>query len=394
MNIPAISGGKKVRDTLLPFAPPLIEKEEIDEVVDTLKSGWITTGPKTKRFEELFSQYIGSEHSIALSSCTAGLYLSLLATGIGDGDEVITSPYTFASTANVIIHTGARPVFVDINPSTFNIEPSKIEEKITNRTRAIIPVHIGGRPCDMDEIMEIAKRHNLYVIEDAAHAVGTTYKNRKIGSIGDLTSFSFHAVKNMTTAEGGMVTTENEEWARFIRINSLHGMNKDAWQRKGSWFYEIVSPGYKYNMTDIQASIGIHQLEKLERFIKLRRKYASIYTEGLKDAEEIETPPLCEYGRITYHLYIIKLVLERLKITRDEFIDSMRAENISTNVHYIPIHLHPYYRKRFGYKRGDYPLAEETYDRAVSLPIYPKLKENDVEDVIGAIRKIIKYYRR
>ncbi|MDO9575678.1 MAG: DegT/DnrJ/EryC1/StrS family aminotransferase [bacterium] len=392
MSIPAIAGGNPVRDTLLPFAPPLIEKEEIEEVVDTLKSGWITTGPKTQRFEKMFCEYVDSEYAIALSSCTAGLHLSLLAIGVSKGDEVITTPYTFAATSNVIIHSSAIPVFVDIDEETLNIDPDKIEEKITERTKAIMPVHIGGRPCDMDKIMEIARRHNLYVIEDAAHAVGTIYKEMKIGSIGDLTSFSFHAVKNMTTAEGGMITTDNEEWARFIRVNSLHGMNKDAWQRKGSWFYEIVSAGYKYNMTDIQASIGIHQLEKIERFIELRKKYATIYTEKLRDIEEIETLSPYEYGRNTYHLYVIKIKPDRLRITRDKFIRALREENISTNVHYIPIHLHPYYRERFGYKKGDYPSAERVYERAISLPIYPAMKEEDVLDVINAIEKIVVYY--
>lgn len=391
-EIPAIAGGTPVRNSLLSFAPPLIEKEEIKEVVDTLKSGWITTGPKTKRFERMFSEYVSSKYAVALSSCTAGLHLALLAIGVSEGDEIITTPYTFAATSNVIIHSSAIPVFVDIDEETLNINPDKIEEKITERTKAIMPVHIGGRPCYMDKIMEIARRHNLYVIEDAAHAVGTIYKETKIGSIGDLTSFSFHAVKNMTTAEGGMITTDNEEWARFIRVNSLHGMNKDAWQRKGSWFYEIVSAGYKYNMTDIQASIGIHQLEKIERFIELRKKYASIYTEKLGDIEEIETLSPYEYGRNTYHLYVIKIKPDRMRITRDKFIRALREENISTNVHYIPIHLHPYYRERFGYKKGDYPSAERVYERAISLPIYPAMKEKDVLDVINAIEKIVVYY--
>jgi len=341
---------------------------------------------------QLFREYVNSKYAVALSSCTAGLHLALLAIGVSEGNEVITTPYTFAATSNVIIHSSAIPVFVDIDEETLNIDPDKIEEKITERTKAIMPVHIGGRPCDMDKIMEIARRHNLYVIEDAAHAVGTIYKEMKIGSIGDLTSFSFHAVKNMTTAEGGMITTDNEEWARFIRVNSLHGMNKDAWQRKGSWFYEIVSAGYKYNMTDIQASIGIHQLEKIERFIELRKKYATIYTEKLGDIEEIETLSPYEYGRNTYHLYVIKIKPDRLRITRNKFIRALREENISTNVHYIPIHLHPYYRERFGYKKGDYPSAERVYERAISLPIYPAMKEEDVLDVINAIEKIVVYY--
>lgn len=393
-ELPCIEGGKPVRSTFLPFAPPLIGEEEVNEVVDTLRSGWITTGPKVEKFEKQFAEYINAKYTVALSSCTAGLFLSLLAFKLKEGEEVITTPYTFAATSNVILHCKAKPVFVDICPDTLNINTEKIEEKITNKTRGIIPVHIAGRPCDMDRIVDITKRHNLWIVEDAAHAVGTIYKKRYIGTIGDITSFSFHAVKNMTTAEGGLVATDNKKWADFIKIVSLHGMNKDAWHRKDSWFYEIVYPGHKYNMTDIQASIGIHQLRKLEGFIKKRQSYARIYDENLSPLDEIEILSPCEYGRNTYHLYIIKLKLERLRLTRNEFIQALLVENISANVHYIPVHYHPYYKNRFGYRPGDYPVAEDTYRRVVSLPIYPKMSEDDVWDVITAIKKIVKYYKK
>lgn len=393
-ELPCIEGGNPVRSIFLPFAPPLLGEEEINEVVDTLKSGWITTGPKVEKFEKQFAEYINTKYTVALSSCTAGLFLSLLTLKLREGDEVITTPYTFAASSNVVLHCRAKPVFVDIDPNTLNINPEKVEEKITYKTRGIIPVHIGGRPCDMDSIIDIAKRHNLWIVEDAAHAVGTIYKERYIGTIGDITSFSFHAVKNMTTAEGGMIATDNKKWADFIRVASIHGMSKDAWHKQHSWFYEIVYPGYKYNMTDIQASIGIHQLEKLEGFIHKRQQCARIYDKNFSSLDEIEILSPCEDGRNTYHLYTIKLNLEKLRITRDEFIRALFAENIATNVHYIPIHYHPYYKNKFAYRPGDYPVAEDTYRRIVSLPIYPKMSIDDVWDVINAVKKLIRYYKK
>lgn len=393
-ELPCIEGGNPVRSIFLPFAPPLLGEEEINEVVDTLKSGWITTGPKVEKFEKQFAEYINTKYTVALSSCTAGLFLSLLALKLREGDEVITTPYTFAASSNVVLHCKARPVFVDIDPNTLNINPEKVEEKITYKTRGIIPVHIGGRPCDMDSIIDIAERNNLWIVEDAAHAVGTIYKERYIGTIGDITSFSFHAVKNMTTAEGGMIATDNKKWADFIRVASIHGMSKDAWHKQHSWFYEIVYPGYKYNMTDIQASIGIHQLEKLEGFIQKRQQCARIYDKNFSSLDEIEILSPCEDGRNTYHLYMIKLNLEKLRITRDEFIEALFAENIAANVHYIPIHCHPYYKNKFAYRPGDYPVAEDTYRRIVSLPIYPKMSIDDVWDVINAVKKLITYYKK
>ncbi|RKY89127.1 UDP-4-amino-4,6-dideoxy-N-acetyl-beta-L-altrosamine transaminase, partial [candidate division KSB1 bacterium] len=277
---------RPVRDRFLPFHQPSIDGEEIQEVVDTLKSGWITTGPKTKLFEKKFQEYIGCKYAIAVSSCTAGLHLALVAAGVGQGDEVITTPYTFATTGEVIIQIGAKPVFVDIEEDGFNIDVTKIPEAITPETKAIIPVHFAGEPCDMDEIMKIAQENNLFVIEDAAHAVGAEYKGKKIGNIGDVTVFSFYATKNLTTGEGGMVTTNNDELAEKIRLLSLHGISKDAWKRytaEGSWYYEILYAGYKYNMTDIQASLGIHQLNKLEKFLSIRQKYAQRYSSAFAD---------------------------------------------------------------------------------------------------------------
>jgi UDP-4-amino-4,6-dideoxy-N-acetyl-beta-L-altrosamine transaminase len=396
MPKPAILGGKPVRDDFLPYFLPTIEQEEIDEVVDTLKSSWITTGPKTHKFETMFRDYIGCKHAVALNSCTAGLHLSLAAAGIGEGDEVITTPFTFAATANFILHRGAKAVFVDVRRDTYNIDPQKIEGAISDRTKAIMPVHYAGQPCDMDEIVAMAKKHNLLVIEDAAHALSATYKGKKIGTIGDITCFSFYATKIITTAEGGMATTDDDGFAEKIRLLSLHGISQDAWKRyssEGSWYYEILYPGYKYNMTDIQASIGIHQLKKLDRLQQARRAIARLYTSAFENMPEIVEPHVNEWVEHTWHLYPILINTDLLKIGRNEFIEALRAENIGTSVHFIPIHLHPYYRDRFGFRRGDFPNAEYVYERIISLPLYPRMTGRDAEDVIAAVEKIAARYR-
>jgi UDP-4-amino-4,6-dideoxy-N-acetyl-beta-L-altrosamine transaminase len=381
----------------VPFASPLISDDEIAEVVDTLKSGWLTTGPKVQRFEKEFAQFVGSKYAIAVSSCTAALHLALVATGIGPGDEVITTPFTFVATANVILHVGAKPIFVDIRPDTFNIDVEKISAVITPKTRAIIPVHYAGQPCEMDEIMEIATKHKLLVIEDAAHAIAAEYKGRKVGTIGDVTCFSFYATKNLMTGEGGMVTTNHAELAEKIRILSLHGMSKDAWKRytaTGSWYYEVLSPGYKYNMTDIQASLGIHQLQKLEIFQKRREEIVKAYNQAFAGLDAV-VPPFVQPGvKHAWHLYVIKIVPERLKIDRNRFIEALKEEGVGTSVHFIPVHLHPYYREKFGFKRGDFPRAEEAYDRVISLPLYPKMSDEDVGHVIEAVRKVATRYKK
>jgi UDP-4-amino-4,6-dideoxy-N-acetyl-beta-L-altrosamine transaminase len=394
---PAIEGGKITRNNFLPFARPLIEKEDIEEVVNTLNSDWLTTGPKTHLFEEEFAKYIGCKYAVAVNSCTAALHISLAALGIGKGDEVITTPYTFVSTVNVILQQGARPVLVDIKPDTFNINPDLIREKINDKTKAIIPVHFGGQPCEMGKIMKIAKDNNLLVIEDAAHAISAEYEGRKIGTIGDATCFSFYPTKNMTTGEGGMVTINDEELKEKLKIWGLHGISKDAWRRysaEGSWYYEIVCPGYKYNMTDIQASLGLHQLEKLNRFQRRREKIVKAYDEAFKDMKEITIPFVKDNIKHAWHLYVIKIVSEKLKINRNQFIEALKAENIGTSVHFIPVHLHPYYRDTYGFRRGDFPNAEYAFDRVISLPLFPKMNDKDVKDVIEAVRKIIEYYKK
>jgi len=388
-------GKKKIRDNFLPYCLPLIGEEEQKEVAATLRSDWITTGPKTHAFENKFRKYIGSKYAIAVNSCTAGLHLSLVANNIGEGDEVITTPFTFAATANVIIHQKASPIFVDIKLDTYNIDPQKIEEKISKKTKAIIPVHYAGHPCEMNSILKLAKKYNLVVIEDAAHALGAIYRDKKIGTISGLTCFSFYATKNITTAEGGMITTDNNELADKIRMLSLHGISKDAWKRyssKGHWYYEILYPGYKYNMTDIQASLGIHQLKKLSKFQKIRTELARLYTEAFKIMPEIVEPKTKSGIIHAWHLYPIQINLDLLTISRDRFIDALRTENIGTSVHFIPIHLHPYYSKCFGLKRGDFPNAEYVYERIISLPLYPKMTLDDAKDVISAVKKVVEKF--
>ena len=395
---PAIEGGKKVRKKgqLSPF-PYSFDSREINEVIDTLRSGWITTGPKTHRFEEMIKSYVDCKYTVALNSCTAGLHLSLIAAGVGPGDEVITTPFTFAATANVILHVGAKPVFVDIQKDTFNIDPSLIEGAITKKTKAIIPVHYGGHPCDMDEILAIAKKHNLTIIEDAAHAIGAKYKNKNIGTISDYTAFSFYATKNITTSEGGMVCLKDDMSEEKIRMMSLHGMNRDAWKRYGKggyWYYEVKYPGFKYNMTDIQASMGIHQIKKLNKFISKRESVAQFYNKSFKDLPEIKVPVVKRYVKHARHLYSILLDLNKLKIDRGEFFKALDAENIGTSVHFIPVHFHPYYRDRFNLKKGDYPIAEYIFERIISLPMNPTMTKQDMQDVVKAVRKIILYYRK
>lgn len=397
-DMPAIEGGVPVRDVFLVFGSPSIGEAEICEVVDTLRSGWLGTGPKTDRFEKAFGQYIGCRNSIAVNSCTAGLHLALDVLGIGPGDEVITTPMTFAATANVIVHRGARPVFADVRRETMNIDPMQIEKAVTARTKAIIPVHMAGRPCDMDSIMEIARQHDLYVIEDAAHAAETVYRGRKVGNIGHITVFSFYVTKNICTGEGGMITTNNDDWADEIRIRKLHGISRDAWKRysaEGFQPYETLYPGFKYNMMDIQAALGIHQLSRVEENLRAREQYWQMYDEGLNNIPEIITPSqLPADTRHARHLYTVLLDLERMRVGRQQFIEALKAENIGVGIHFTALHLHKYYRETFAYARGSFPIAEWIGERTVSLPLSPKLTIADVSDVIVAVQRLLRYYRR
>lgn len=385
-----------MRDTFLPFSPPLIEDEEINEVIKTLKSDWITTGPKTKRFEEEFKNYFNAPSALALNSCTAALHTALVTLGIGPGDEVITTPMTFCASVNVIEHVGARPVLVDIEADTLNIDPEKIETAITPRTKAILPVHYSGHPVELDSIYEIANKYNLFVIEDAAHALSARYKGKFIGSTTNPVCFSFYATKNLTTAEGGMLTGD-PEFIEKARIISLHGMSRDAWKRyskEGSWHYEVVFPGFKYNMTDIQASLGLWQLKKIDRFQRRRREIAKMYNEAFSKEETLEVPVERPYVEHSWHLYVLRLKIESLKIGRDEFIEELNKRKIGTSVHFIPIHLHPYYKNKYGFKPADFPVAYSNYLRMISLPLCPRLNNKDVQDVIEAVLDIVRIYKR
>lgn len=393
----AIFGGNPVRREFLPYARHWIDREDIKAVREVLASNWITTGPKVEEFEDAFKKYTGSKFAIAVNSGTAALDLSLFSLDIGRGDEVITTPLTFCATADAICYQGARPVFVDIVEDTLNIDPKEILKKIGPRTRAIIPVDIAGQPSDMDEIMDIARRFGITVVEDAAHSLGAKIGNRKVGQVAHLTTFSFHAVKNMTTAEGGMVVTSEEALYNKIRRARYFGLDRTSQERHGSgggWVYEKTCLGRKSNMSDICASLGISQLKKVNRFLARRRYYASLYKKRLKEIDEVITPEEKMGVTHSWHLYIIKLRLDKLRCTRDEMFRALRYENIGVNVHYKPLHLHRYYQKRFGYKRGDFPIAEKCFDSILTLPLFPAMRKNDVEDVIKAIKKVCNYYRK
>lgn len=385
-----------MRGLFLPFSPPLIGDEEIGAVLDTLRSDWITTGPKTRRFEEEFTQFVGAPAALAVSSATDAMLVGLAALGIGEGDAVITTPMTFCSTVHVIEHLGARPVLVDVEPDTLNIDPEKVAQAVTSRTRAMMPVHLYGHPCEMDSLLSVASRNNLCVLEDAAHAPSAKYKGRMIGTLGTVTAFSFYATKNLTTAEGGMLTGDSDV-IEEARVWSLHGMSRDAWKRysaKGSWYYEVVLPGFKCNMTDIQASLGIHQLRKLPRFQARRREIARRYTEAFSQLGALQPPTERSEVEHAWHIYAIRLHLDRLTIDRSRFIGELKERKIGTSVHFIPIHMHPYYRDKYAYEPEDFPVAYEEYQRLISLPIYPRMSDGDVEDVIEAVTDVVETFRR
>ncbi|MCS6943765.1 MAG: DegT/DnrJ/EryC1/StrS family aminotransferase [Geminocystis sp.] len=380
---------------IIPFHKPHITEEEINEVVDSIKSGWLTMGPKTIEFEKQFKDYIFAtsetpeekRFAISVNSCTAALHLALKAIGIRPGDEVIIPTNTFIATAEVVTYFGAKPVLCDIEEDTHNIDVSKIESLITPKTRAIIPVHFAGQPCDMDEILEIAEKYNLKVVEDAAHALPSKYKGKMIGTIGHITCFSFYATKTLATGEGGMATTTNEVYARIIKINRLHGIDRDAWDRytlKGSWYYEVVDGGYKYNTTDINSALGLAQLRKIDWMRERRAQIAQQYNRAFCNTSYI-TPLRIKTDRDTsWHLYVIKVN------NRDELMENLRQEGIGVSVHFIPVHMHSYYRAKYGYKNEDYPVANKVFQMSLSLPIYPQMKQEEVDYVI---EKVLKYAR-
>lgn len=382
----------KRREKYLIFGSPLIEEPEIQEVVDTLRSGWLGTGPKVAKFEDMFKRYTGAKYAMALNSCTAGLHLAMTVIGIRTGDEVITTPLTFASTANAIVHTGATPIFVDVEKETMNIDPEKIERAITPRTRAIIPVHIAGRPCNMNAIMDIAKKHDLIVIEDAAHCIEGWYKGKKIGDIGDMTCFSFYVTKNIVTGEGGMVTTNKEVWADKIKMYGLHGLSKDAWRRysdEGFIHYQVIFPGFKYNMMDIQASLGIHQMERVNMYLKRREEIWEMYNHAFLNLP-VWCPPDPEEDTVhARHLYTLLINIDEVDKTRDDVQQGLHERNIGTGIHFISLHLHDYYRKTYGFKPDDFPNATFFSDRTITLPLSPKLTDEDIKDVIEAVTSVV-----
>jgi dTDP-4-amino-4,6-dideoxygalactose transaminase len=387
----------------VPFHRPSIDQEEIDEVVDTLRSGWLTTGPKTAKFEQEFRAYLGVPQAQAVNSCTAGLHLALAALHIGPGAEVITTPLTFCATVNVILHVGATPVLADVGEDG-NIDPLSVASRITDRTRAIIPVHLAGLPCEMNTLWTLAREHRLHVVEDCAHAIGARYQGWPIGagnpSRGDYSAacaFSFYATKNITTGEGGMVTTHSEALANAMKVLCLHGISRDAWNRysdRGNWYYEVLTPGFKYNLTDIQSSLGLHQLRKLENFLSAREQLVARYNELLADVAEVELPPINPETRHAWHLYMLRLNLERLEIGRDEFINHLRERGVGTSVHFIPIPLHPFFAPFANLPQNECPKALALYPRLVSLPLFPAMNMANVDYVVAAIKAVIRETRK
>lgn len=395
-EILALYGGPAVRQTWLPYGHHTMEQEDIDAVVSVLRSGWITTGPKVGEFEEAVATYVGVRYAVSFSSGTAALHGAAVAAELGPGDEAITTPLTFCATANCLLYTGASPVFADVRPDTLNINSEEVAKRITNRAKAILPVDYAGHPADLDEIISRAEQHGLVVIEDATHALGAEYEGRRVGSISHMTVFSFHPVKHITTGEGGMVTTDNPELARRLRMFHNQGIDLEARgsQRrvKGEWYYEMVALGYNYRLTDIGCALGLSQLKRLDANLERRREIATAYTEAFKKLPGLH-PPLVQSGvNPSWHLYPIRLELETLKADRAEVFRALRAENIGVQVHYIPVHLHPFYRKQFGYGGGEYPIAEEAYERLISLPIFHGMTDQDIEDVKKALSKVMSYY--
>lgn len=390
----AIDGGVPVRDTLLPYGRQSVDEADIQAVVDVLRSDWLTTGPKVGEFEEAFAGYVDAAHAVSFSSGTAALHAAAFTAGLKSGDEAITTPLTFAATANCILYQGATPVFADVSPGTLNIDPAQVEKKITPRTRAILPVDYAGHPADLDSIIGLARKNSLVVIEDACHALGAEYRGSRVGSLADMTVFSFHPVKHITTGEGGIVTTNNPEFAETLRRFRNHGISTDARQRQsaGQWHYEMVLLGFNYRLPDIVCALGIQQLKRLDPNLARRREIAAMYDSAFCHLPGIIPPVVESVVTPAWHLYPIRLDLEKLSAHRGQIFRALRAENIGVNVHYIPVHLHPYYRDRFGYRGGELPVAEDAYSRLISLPMFHSMSQEDVADVIHAVKKVSTNY--
>lgn len=391
----AIYGGQPIRDTFLPYGQQWIDDDDTQAVVNVLKSDFLTTGPMISQFEKAVADYVGAKYAVAFSSGTAALHAACFAAGIKENDEVITTPLTFAATSNSILYVGGQPVFADIDMKTYNISPKTISPHITSKTKAIIPVDFTGQPVDYESIMSIAKKHNLVVIADAAHALGATYKGKKVGSIADMTMFSFHPVKHITTGEGGVITTNNDSYFEKLMSFRSHGITRDPNKMKESepWYYEMQDLGFNYRMTDIQAALGLSQMNKLTTFVERRRQYAKKYNDAFSKLDEIITPYQGMGGHSSWHLYIIRLKLSELRANRNEIFKALQKENIGVNVHYIPVYLHPYYQQ-IGYKKDLCPNAEEIYEEIITLPLFPKMSNQDVRDVIDGVKKVIAHYSK
>lgn len=392
----AIHGGKPVRETYLPYGRQTIDDNDIQAVVSVLKGDYLTTGPYVKEFEDKVAKYVGAKYAVAVSNGTAALHMACFAAGIKEGDEVIVSPMTFSASANAVLYCGGTPVFVDIDPLTYNIDPNKIEEKISHNTKAIIPVDFTGQSVDMDRIREIASKYDLIIIEDAAHALGSEYKGSKVGNQAHMVEFSFHPVKPITTGEGGVVTTNNEDLYKKMMLFRTHGITRDNEllnENHGPWYYEQQCLGYNYRLTDLQSALGISQMNRIDKFIKRRRKIAKIYNEAFVDIKEILTPFEADFSNSGWHIYVIQVKSDLLTVERDIIFKALQAENIGVNVHYIPVYWHPYYRK-LGYEKGICPNAEELYKNMITLPIFPSMSDEDVQNVIDALKKVVNYYRK
>ena len=391
----AIDGGDPVRSTVLPYGRQWIDDDDISAVVDVLRSDWLTTGPKVSEFEEAFAEYVGAKYAVAVSSGTAALHASAFACGLREGDEVITTPLTFAASANCVLYQQGTPVFADVRPDTLNLDPEQVRKKITPRTKAIIPVDYTGQPADMDAINAIAADHGLMVIEDASHAPGAKYKERRVGTLADMTVFSLHPVKHLTTGEGGVVTTDDSRLAQQLRMFRNHGLSSDAKERqeKGVFFYEMVELGYNYRLTDIQCALGLSQLGKVDRWLDRRREIAAHYSDVLGPMPELQLPAVRPDCEPAWHLFVVLLNLEELRVGRNEVFQALRAENIGVNVHYVPVPWHPYYQN-LGYQRGNWPVAEDAYERMLSLPMFPTIDDKDIDDVFEALKKVVAAYRK
>ncbi len=381
----------------IPFHKSYTGQEEIARVTEAIHSGWLTMGPKTFEFEEKFKQAVEADHAVAMNSCTAALHLALKVIGLKPGDEVIIPAMTFTASGEVVRYFDAQPVIVDVDKQTHNILPDQIEKNITGKTKAIMPVHFGGQPADMDDILAITQKHHLKVIEDAAHCFPSFYKGRPVGSHGDITAFSFYATKTIACGEGGMATTADETYAKEMRVQRLHGISQDAWKRytkEGSWYYEVVDAGHKYNMTDIQAALGLAQLEKSEKMWRMRSKIAEMYNKAFTSVDAIDIPTIKPDCQTAWHLYVIKLALEKLTIDRNQFIELLSQRNIKTSVHFIPLYRHPYYRKVCPVDIKSVSNSEWLYERIISLPIYPGMSDEAIDYVIENVLDLTKVYSR